>query len=176
MKYPLALAALILAPALAQAPATILIPREKVSLSCQDTYFKSVRENFLLLDETYPTCTLKMPLALHERWPGVRTFYVIPRVSASLHSKTSKGEGKWQPLSPLVNPGPDPMHRALSSRGYQAIELTGKLGKLSDTAGQNTPDTVSTGGKITVCVAPIYQGEDACKTFDVAARFKVYTR
>lgn len=108
MKYPLALAALILAPALAQAPATILIPREKVSLSCQDTYFKSVRENFLLLDETYPTCTLKMPLALHERWPGVRTFYVIPRVSASLHSKNSKGEGKWQPLSPLVNPGPDP--------------------------------------------------------------------
>lgn len=102
MKYPLALAALILAPALAQAPATILIPREKVSLSCQDTYFKSVRENFLLLDETYPTCTLKMPLALHERWPGVRTFYVIPRVSASLHSKNSKGEGKWQPPDGLI--------------------------------------------------------------------------
>ncbi|WP_135229456.1 hypothetical protein [Deinococcus fonticola] len=176
MKYALFLATLSLAPALAQAPATILIPREKVSFTCTDTYFKSQRENFLLLDETYPTCTLKMPLALRQRWPGVRTFYVIPRVSASLHSKNNKGEGKWQPLTPLVNPGPDPMHRALSSRGYEAIELTGKLGKLSDTAGQNTPDTVSTGGKITVCVAPVYQGEDACKTFDVAARFKVYTR
>lgn len=176
MKRVTALALLTLAPAFAQAPATILIPREKVRFTCTDTYFKSQRQNFLLLDENYPTCTLKMPLALRERWPGPRTYYVIPRVSASLHSKNSKGEGKWQPLTPLVNPGADPMHRAITSSGYEAIELTGKLGKLSDTAGENTPDTVSTGGKITICVAPIYQGEDACKTFDVAARFKVYTR
>lgn len=176
MKRVIALAALTLAPALAQAPATTLIPREKVRFTCTDTYFKSQRENFLLLDETYASCTLSLPLALRQRWPGPRTYYVIPRVSASLHSKNSKGEGQWQPLAPLVNPGPDRMHRALDSRGYEAIELTAKLGKLTDTAGQNTPDTVSTGGKLTVCAAPVYRGEEPCKTFDVAARFKVYTR
>ena len=176
MKRVTALAILTLAPALAQAPATTLIPREKISFTCTDTYFKNQRQNFLLLDENYPTCTLRMPLALRERWPGNRTYYVIPRVSASLHSKNSKGEGKWQPLAPLVNPGADPMHRAINSSGYEAIELTGRIGKISTTAGTNTPDTVSTGGKITICVAPIYRGEEPCKTFDVAARFKVYTR
>lgn len=180
MKRVSALALLTLMPALAQTPPkpaqTILVPREKITLTCADTYFKSVRENFLLLDEHYPHCTLKLPLALRERWPGVRTFYVIPRVSASLHSKNSKGQGKWQPLSPLVTPGGDPMHATLNSGGYEAITLTGQFGKLSDVAGENKPDTVSTGGKVTVCAAPVYKGEEPCKTFDVAARFKVYTR
>lgn len=172
----LALTALSLPPALAQTPQTILIPREKITLTCTDTYFKSQRQNFLLQDEPYPNCSLTMPLALRNRWPGGRTFYVIPRVSASLHSKNSKGEGRWQPLSPLVNPGPDPMHLTINSRDYRAVELRGNFGKLDDRAGGNTPDTVSTGGKVTVCAAPVYRGEEPCKTFDVAARFKVYRR
>ena len=99
-----------------------------------------------------------------------------PKTAPSLHSKNSKGEGNWQPLTPLVTPGGDPMHATLNSRGYQAIELNGSFGKLGDVAAENKPDTVSIGGKITVCAAPIYKGEEPCKTFDVAARFKVYTR
>ncbi len=167
-------------PALAAAPQTVPIPREKISLTCTDNYFKSPRENFLLSDETYASCTLRLPLALKERWPGVRTFFIIPRVSASLHTAGSggrgEGTGKWLPLAPLVNPGQDPMHLALPSGGYSAIELRGMFGKLSDVAGEGKPDTVSTGGKLTVCAAPVYRGEDPCKTFDVAARFRVYTR
>ncbi|GAA5503662.1 hypothetical protein Dxin01_03421 [Deinococcus xinjiangensis] len=171
----LSLPALALSPQ-AAAPQTVPIPREKISLTCTDTYFKSPRQNFLLEDENYPTCTLRLPLALKERWAGARTFYIIPRVSASLHTVGERGAGKWLPLSPLVNAGVDPMHLAISSRQYSAIELTGSFGKLSDKAGGNKPDTVSTGGKVTVCAAPVYKDEDPCKTFDVAARFKVYKR
>lgn len=179
MKKTLAVALLSFVPALAAPPVpaqTLAIPREKITLTCADTYFKSQRQNFLLQDENYPNCTLRLPLALRERWPGPRTFYVIPRVSASLYAKDDKGKGGWLPLSPLVNPGDDPMHLAVNSRGYEAIELTGHFGKLSDRAGDKTPDTVSTGGKLTVCAAPVYKGEEPCKTYDVAARFKVYTR
>ncbi len=158
------------------APQAIAVPREKVTLSCADSYFRSARENFLLLDENYPTCTLKLPLALHQRWPGERTFYVIPRVSASLLSRDDRGKARWTPLAPLVNPGEDPLHRMVRSGGYQAIELTGNFGKLSSKVAGSKPDTVSAGGKLTVCAAPVYRGEEPCKTFDVAARFKVYTR
>lgn len=160
----------------ASAPATVTVPREKIALSCADTYFKSTRQNFLLTDESYPHCTLRLPLALKERWPGQRTYYFIPRVSASLYAKKPDGNGKWIPLTPLVNLGDDPMHRAVTSRTYKAVELTGNLGKLSDKAGDLKPDTVSAGGKLTVCVAPVYKGEAPCTTFDITARYKVYLR
>lgn len=174
---PLALlAALTLPPAQAQTARTVQVPREKVTLTCADSYFKSPRANFLLSDETYPSCTLRLPLALRERWPGARTFYFIPRVSATLYAKDNRNKGQWLPLTPLVNPGADPMHRAVSSRQYEAVELTGRLGKLSSVAAENRPDTVSVGGKVTVCVAPVLAGEEACKTFDIAARYRVYTR
>lgn len=187
MKHAAYLLALALTPALAQssqtaqpsqaaqAPQTVAVPREKINLSCADTYFKTVRQNFLLVDETYPRCTLRLPLALHDRWPGQRTFYFIPRVSASLYARKTGG-GKWIPLSPLVNLGSDPMHRAVPSRQYAAVELTGTLGKLGDAAGDLKPDLVSAGGKLTVCVAPVYKGEAPCTTFDITARYKVYVR
>lgn len=158
------------------APRSLPVPREKVSLTCADTYFRSPRQNFLLVDETYPHCTLRLPLALHERWPGARTFYFIPRVSATLYARDGKGKGRWLPLTPLVNPGEDPLHRAVASRAYEAVELTGPLGKLSEVAGQDRPDTVSVGGKLTVCVAPVLAGETPCVTYDLTARYRVYTR
>ncbi|WP_424949583.1 hypothetical protein [Deinococcus sp.] len=155
---------------------SVTVPREKISLTCADSYFKTDRTDFILQDEVYPLCTLSLPLALGERWPGKRVFYVIPRVSANLYAKDSRGEGRWLPLSPLVTPGPDPLHTTLSSRGYRAVELTGKFGKLSDLAGTRTPDTVGVGGKVTVCVAPVMSGEAPCVTFDVTGRFRVYHR
>jgi hypothetical protein len=154
---------------------SVPVPREKINLLCKDDYFKVERLNFLLLDETYNQCTLRVPLALKERWPGRRTFYVIPRVSASLFA----GEGqkaRWLPLTPLANPGSDPFHRALDSKDYKAVELEGKIGKLTDRAGELAPNTVSAGGKITVCAAPIYRNEAPCTTFDIAARFRIYKR
>ncbi|THF70696.1 hypothetical protein E7T06_06035 [Deinococcus sp. Arct2-2] len=154
----------------------IVVPRQKIGLTCNDTYFKSPRQNYLLLDESYPLCTLRLPLALRQRWPGARTFYFIPRVSATLYAKDSRGNGKWLPLSPLVNPGADALHRAVDSATYEAVELTGQFKKLSDVAGQNKADTVSAGGKLTVCVAPVRVGETPCVTFDITARYKVYTR
>ncbi|BDP40597.1 hypothetical protein DAETH_05660 [Deinococcus aetherius] len=160
----------------AQTARTVRVPRERVSLTCADTYFKTPRVNFLLLDETYPSCTVRLPLALKERWPGARTFYFIPRVSASLYARDNRGKGRWLPLSPLVNPGDDPMHRAVSSGSYEAVELTGRLGKLSDVAAQDRPDTVGVGGKLTVCVAPVRAGEAPCVTYDITARYRVYSR
>jgi hypothetical protein len=153
----------------------VSVPREKINLLCKDDYFKVERLNFLLLDETYSSCTLRVPLALKERWPGRRTFYVIPRVSASLFAGEGQ-KGRWLPLTPLANPGDDPFHRALDSRDYKAVELEGKIGKLTDRAGELAPNTVSAGGKITVCAAPIYRNEAPCTTFDIAARFRIYKR
>lgn len=160
----------------AQAPRTVTVPRQRVSLTCADTYFKAPRRDFLLVDETYPNCVLRLPLALRERWPGERTFYLIPRVSATLYARDSRDKGHWLPLTPLVNPGDDPLHRAVSSRTYRAVELAGAFGKLGDAAAGNRPDTVGVGGKLTVCVAPVRPGEDACVTFDITARYRVYGR
>ncbi len=154
---------------------SVSVPREKINLSCKDDYFGVERLNFLLLDETYNQCTLRVPLALKERWPGRRTFYVIPRVSASLFAGEGQ-KGRWLPLTPLANPGNDPFHRALDSKGYKAVELEGKIGKLTDRAGELAPNTISAGGKITVCAAPVYRNENPCVTFDIAARFRVYKR
>ena len=163
--------------ALAQpAGGPVSIPREKVSLVCTDDYFNTARTNFILQDEQYTSCTLNVPLALHERWPGKRTFYVIPRVSANLYAKDDRGNGRWLPLSPLVPPGADALHTTLDSESYTAVALVGKFGKLSDVAGKGTPDTVGAGGKLTVCVSPIRSGEDPCVTFDLTARFRVYRR
>ncbi len=160
----------------ARAPVvSVPVPRDKINLICKDDYFKVERLNFFLQDENYAQCTLRVPLALKERWPGRRTFYVIPRVSASLFA--GEGEkGRWVPLTPLANPGGDPFHRALDSKEYKAVELEGRIGKLTERAGELLPNTVSAGGKITVCAAPVYRGESPCTTFDIAARFKVYKR
>ena len=155
----------------AQTPLSITVPREKISLLCTDSYFKEQRVNFLLQDETYSTCTLRLPLAFKERWQGRRTFYVIPRLSASLFVKEDTGKSAWLPLSPLVVSGADPLHGTLDSRTYKAVELVGRFGKLSDVA-----DTVGAGGKLTVCVAPVYSGEAPCVTLNVTSRFKVYLK
>lgn len=155
---------------------SVAVPREKISLVCADSYFKAQRTDFILQDELYPHCTLIVPLALSERWPGKRTFYVIPRVSANLYAKDDRGTGRWLPLSPLVTPGGDPLHATLESATYRAVELTGKFGRLNEVAGKYTPDTVGAGGKITVCVSPVLKAEDPCVTFDVTARFRVYRR
>ena len=162
--------------AAAQASSTIAVPREKISLVCADSYFKTERTDFILQDELYPHCTLVVPLALNERWPGKRTYYVIPRVSANLYARADRGTGRWLPLSPLVTAGGDPLHTTLESGTYKAVELTGSFGRLNEVAGKNTPDTVGAGGKITVCVSPVLKAEDPCVTFDVTARFKVYRR
>ena len=155
---------------------TITVPREKISLVCTDSYFKTERVNFVLQDETYPTCKLLMPLALRERWGGKRNFYVVPRVSANLFAKDDKGKGQWLPLSPLVNAGDDAFHKAIPSKGYKSVELIGQFGKLSERAGKLKPDTVGAGGKVTVCVSPVYSGEQPCVTFDITARFRIYSR
>ncbi len=160
----------------AQTPASITVPREKIGLLCTDSYFKAQRVNFLLQDETYSSCTLRLPLALKERWPGRRTFYVIPRLSASLFVKEETGKSARLPLSPLVVAGPDPLHGTLDSKTYKAVELVGRFGKLSDVAGKRSADTVGAGGKLTVCVAPVFSGEAPCVTFDVTSRFKVYLK
>ncbi|WP_293913606.1 hypothetical protein [Deinococcus sp.] len=170
-----ALALLILTPLSAQA-AIFPVPREKVSLVCTDNYFKTDRVNFVLQDEDYGGCTLKLPLALRDRWPGRRTYFVLPRVSARLLVRDDKGKGQWLPLAPLVNPGADPLHLAVESKGYKELILQGRFGKLSTLAGERVPDTVSTEGKLTVCAAPLRTGEDPCATFDLTAHFKVYKR
>lgn len=162
-------------PLCAQA-ATFSVPREKVSLICTDTYFKVDRVNFALPDEDYGQCTLRLPLALRERWPGRRTFFVVPRVSATLFVKDARGKGQWLPLAPLINPGGDPLHLAVDSRGYNHLELVGRFGKLGDVAGERVADTVGAGGKLTVCASPLRAGEAPCATFDLTARFKVYKR
>lgn len=101
---------------------------------------------------------------------------MIPRISASLFVKDDKGKSQWLPLAPLNNPGADPLHLAVSSVGYDHLELVGTFGKLSDVAEGKHADTVGAGGKLTVCAAPIYAGEAPCATFDVTARFKIYQR
>jgi hypothetical protein len=162
--------------ALAQNTQTVVVPREKINLLCVDGYFKTERRNFALLDETYPECQLLLPLALLERWQGRRAFYIIPRVVANLYARNDKGEGKWLPLSPLVNPGLDAFHRTIPSKGYKNIVLVGNFGKLSEKAGKLKPDTIGAGGKLTVCVSPVLRGEQPCVTFDITARFRIYSR
>lgn len=174
--HPIWLSACLLSTvALAQAT-TFTVPREKISLVCTDRYFKVDRVDFALPDEVYSQCTLRLPLALRERWPGRRTFFVVPRVSATLFVKDDKGKSQWLPLAPLINPGDDPLHLALDSASYDHLELVGRFGKLSDLAAGRTPDTLGAGGKLTVCASPLRYGEAPCATFDLTARFKIYKR
>jgi hypothetical protein len=161
---------------LAQSSSNITVPRDKISLSCTDDYFKTARVNFVLQDETYTQCNLRLPLALRERWPGRRSFYVIPRVALSLRANDKNGTGSWIPPEPLINPGADPFHRVIDSREYKAVELSAKMGRLADKAETLKPEAVSAGGKISVCAAPVYRNETPCVTFDVTARFKVYLK
>jgi hypothetical protein len=161
---------------IANVTTNITVPRDKISLSCTDDYFKTARVNFVLQDETYTQCNLRLPLALRERWPGRRSFYVIPRVALSLRANDKNGTGSWIPLEPLINPGTDPFHRVIDSREYKAVELSAKMGRLADKAGTLKPEAVSAGGKISVCAAPVYRNETPCVTFDVTARFKVYLK
>jgi hypothetical protein len=162
--------------ALAQNTKTVVVPRDKINLVCTDSYFKTERRNFVLLDETYPECKLLLPLALRQRWQGRREFYIIPRVVANLYARNEKGEGKWLPLSPLVNAGEDAFHRTVSSKGYENVVLVGNFGKLTEKAGNLKPDTIGAGGKLTVCVSPVLRGEQPCVTFDITARFRIYSR
>jgi hypothetical protein len=154
----------------------ITVPRDKISLSCTDDFFKTSRINFVLQDETYTQCKLSLPLALRERWPGRRSFYIIPRVALSLRANDKNGTGSWIPLEPLINLGSDPFHRVIDSKKYKTVELSATMGKLSDKAGTLKPEAVSAGGKISVCAAPVYRNETPCVTFDVTARFKVYLK
>ena len=64
----------------------------------------------------------------------------------------------------------------MASRSYEAVELSGTLGKLSEAAGDLKPDAVSAGGKLTVCASPVQRGAAACTTFDITARYRVYQR
>ncbi len=160
------------------------VPREKIDLICTEDYYKTERKNFILQDETYNTCTLRVPLELNKLWPGRRNYYVVPRVAASLHTVGKDQQGRWLPLSSLANPGLDPLHRLLDSKTFKAVELVGSFGRMSDKVvsittektGQLQPDAISAGGKLTVCVAPVYRSENPCITWDVSARFKIYKR
>ncbi|WP_155299065.1 hypothetical protein [Deinococcus kurensis] len=178
VRLPLALVLVLLTAPQAQAaaPHSVSVPRERISLSCVEGYAQAPRLNFLLADETYPRCVLRLPLALRERWPAAQTFFVVPRVAATLYAHDTRGKGHWLPLAPLVNPGDDPLHRAVPAGTYRTLELGAALGQPARAAGDLTPDTVSVGGKVTVCAAPAPADGPPCVTFDIAARYRVYTR
>ncbi len=162
------------------AQSSVAVPRQKVQLSCADDYFKTERQNFLLLDETYSKCSLKLPLALKQRWSGVRTFYFLPRISVALLADDNAAQNpksKWITLSSFGNPAPDVLHRAVRSRDYKTADFYGGLERpLKDWAGNLTPKVLGINGRVTVCVAPVYKGEEPCVTYDVYARFSVYKR
>jgi hypothetical protein len=162
------------------AQSSVAVPRQKVQLTCSDDYFKTERQNFLLLDETYNKCTLALPLALKQRWSGPRTFYFLPRLSVALAADdgaTQNPKTRWITLSSFGNPAPDVLHRAVRSRDYQTADFyTGLEKPLKEWAGNLTPKVLGVNGRVTVCAAPVYKGEDPCVTYDVNARFSVYKR
>lgn len=158
--------------------APINVPREKIHLSCTDDYFKTARTDFLLDDEHYSKCVLTLPLALKERWKGSRRFYIIPRLSADVSGIQPDNASKRTrvPLSGFMNPGNDALHRVVFSENYQAVELFSSIPTALKTSLGEPYQAASynINGKITVCVGPVYQGEEPCVTFNVIARFKVY--
>ena len=158
--------------------AAINVPREKIHLSCTDDYFKTARTDFLLDDEHYSKCVLTLPLALKDRWKGSRRFYIIPRLSADVSGIQPNNASKRTrvALSSFMNPGNDPLHRVVNSENYQAVELFSAIPTaLKTSLGERyQAASYNINGKITVCVGPVYQGEDPCVTFNVIARFKVY--
>ncbi len=157
---------------------TVNVPQNKIELACKDSKFNLERQNFLLLDETYQTCTLRLPLTLKERWGGRRNFYFLPRISVALFSqdKDSKN-GRWTPLGSFGNPD-DLLHRVISSKNYKRAELFGNLEKpLQDWAGADRiPKVLGIEGRMSVCVSPVYAGEAPCVTFNINARYNIYKR
>ena len=132
--------------------------------------------DFALPDEIYSQCTLRLPLALRERWPGRRTFFVVPRVSATLFVKDAKGKGQWLPLAPLVNPGGDPLHLALDSAELRPSGAGGPL-RQAQRPGRGAPARHPGRGRQVDCLCCARcSGEAPCATFDLTARFKVYKR
>lgn len=159
---------------------TLPVPREKIHLSCVDDYFKTSRTDFLLDDEHYSSCTLSLPLALTQRWKGSRRFYILPRLAADVTGQDRQKNEKRvrMSLANLINPGKDPLHRVIPSEGYKAIELVSQIRRpLREWVGEDFQAlSYNISGKVTVCVGPVYTGEDPCVTFDVIARFKVYRK
>jgi hypothetical protein len=158
---------------------TVNVPQNKIELGCKDSKFNLERLNFLLLDETYQNCRLRLPLALKERWGGRRNFYLLPRISVALFSqdKDSKN-GRWTPLGSFGNPDDDLLHRVISSKNYKRAELFGNLEKpLQDWAGADRiPKVLGIEGRMSVCVSPVYAGEAPCVTFNINARYNIYKR
>jgi hypothetical protein len=158
---------------------TVNVPQNKIELGCKDNKFNLERLNFLLLDETYQNCRLRLPLALKERWRGRRNFYFLPRISVALFSqdKDSKN-GRWTPLGSFGNPEDDLLHRIISSKNYKRAEMIGSLEKpLQDWAGADRiPKVLGVEGRVSVCVSPVYAGEAPCVTFNINARYNIYKR
>ena len=155
------------------------IPREKITLRCSDVYFKSVRENFLLEDENYSSCVLRLPLALKQTWRNAQRFYILPRVGVELISQNDKEQPpktRSQPLGEAGNPGSDSFHRLIPAKGYTSIDL---VTKFSGALGKQVPadfmaKALGITGKLSVCADPVYPGEDPCLTYNVVARFEIY--
>ncbi len=155
------------------------IPREKITLRCSDEYFKSVRENFLLEDEKYSSCVLRLPLALKQTWRNAQRFYILPRVGVELISQNDKEQPpktRSQPLGEAGNPGSDSFHRLIPAKGYKAIDL---VTKFSGALGKQVPadfmaKALGITGKLSICADPVAKGEDPCLTYNVMARFEIY--
>ena len=158
---------------------TVVVPQSKIELGCKDNKFALERQNFLLLDETYRNCTLRLPLALKERWSGRRTFYFLPRISVALFSQDKDlKNGRWTPLGSFGNPEDDVLHRIVSSKNYKRAELVGDLQKpLQDWAGADRiPKVLGIEGRMSVCVSPVFKGEVPCVTFNINSRYNIYKR
>jgi hypothetical protein len=158
---------------------TVIVPQNRIELGCKDSKFAIERLNFLLLDETYQNCTLRLPLALKERWGGRRTFYFLPRISVALFSQDKDlKNGRWTPIGSLGNLENDTLHRIVSSKNYKRAELTGSLEKpLQDWAGTGRiPKVLGVEGRMSVCVSPVYKSEQPCVTFNINARYNIYKR
>lgn len=158
---------------------TVVVPQNKIELGCKDNKFALERLNFLLLDEIYQKCTLRLPLALKERWGGRRTFYFLPRISVALFSQDKDlKNGRWTPLGSFGNLENDVLHRIVSSKEYKRAELVGNLQKpLQDWAGADRiPKVLGIEGRMSVCVSPVYKGEEPCITFNINSRYNIYKR
>lgn len=156
------------------------IPRDKIQMFCSDDYFKSSRANFVLEDERYGTCKLKLSLALRQKWPDARRFYILPRVTVELVSQSKAAPVKVNrtPLTSFGNPQPDTLHRLIPVKDFQTVDLFMNLsGNLQGQVAENfVAQALGVSGKLTVCADPIGKGEDPCLTYNVIARFKIYRK
>jgi hypothetical protein len=162
-----------------QAVTAIDIPREKITLRCADEYFKSIRENFLLEDEKYSSCVLRLPLSLKQTWKNAQRFYILPRVGVelvSLNDKEQPPKTRSQPLGQFGNPGSDSFHRLIPAKGYKSIDLVTKFtGSLDQQVSADfRAKALGITGKLSICADPVALGEDPCLTYNVIARFEIY--